>query len=88
MNVNLKIASEAIAYRLRKIIPDLIHPDQTAYVQGRYIGESVRVIEDILEHADQENLDGILFAADIEKVFDSVEHSFIFIVLKKTWFWA
>ena len=67
LNVDLKIASKAIAYRLRKIIPDLIHPDQTAYVKGRYIGESVRVIEDILEHADQENLDGILFAADIEK---------------------
>ena len=46
MNVELKIASKAIAYRLRKIIPDLIHPDQTAYVKGRDIGESV--IEDML----------------------------------------
>ena len=82
LNVDLKIASKAIAYRLRKIIPDLIHPDQTAYVKGRYIGESVRVIEDILEHADQENLDGILFAADIEKAFDSVEHGFNFTALK------
>ena len=81
LNVDIKIASKAIVYRLRKIIPDLIHPDQTAYVKGRYIGESVRVIEDILEHADQENLDGILFAADIEKAFESVEHSFIFTVL-------
>ena len=36
-----------------------------------------------MEHADQENLDGILFAADIKKAFDSVEHSFIFTVVKK-----
>ena len=41
------------------------------------------MIEDVLDHADQENLDGILFAADIEKVFDSVEHNFIFSVLRK-----
>ena len=83
LNVDLKIASKAISYRLRQVIPDLIHPDQTAYVKGRYIGESVRVIEDILEHTNKENLDGILFAADIEKAFDSVEHNFIFPVLKQ-----
>ena len=47
-------------------------------MKGRYIGESVRIIEDILNHADQENLDGILFAAGIEKTFDSVEHNFFF----------
>ena len=86
LNVDRKTASKAIAYRPRKIIPDLIHPDQTVYVKGRYIGESVRVIEDILEHAYQENLDGILFAADIEIAFYSVEHSFIFTVLKKLGF--
>ena len=66
---------------MRKVIPLLIHPDETAYVKGRYIGESVRIIEDILDHADQENLDGILFAADTEEAFDSVEHNFIFPVL-------
>ena len=68
---------------MRKVIPPLIHPDQIAYVKGTYIGESVRIIEDIPDHADQENLDGILFAADIEKAFDSVEHNFIFSVLRK-----
>ena len=36
-------------------------------LKNRYIGESVRVIDDILCHAEQENLDGILFAADMEK---------------------
>ena len=69
---------------MRKVIPLLIHLDETAYVKGRYIGESVRIIDDILDHADQENVVGILFAADIEKAFDSVEHNFTFSVL--CWF--
>ena len=43
--------------------------DQTAYAKGRFIGESIRIIDDILYHSDQENLDGILFAADMEKTF-------------------
>ena len=78
MNVDLKVASKATAFRMRKVIPLLIHPDQTANVKGRHIGESVRIIEDVLDHAHQENLDGIFFAADIEKAFNSVEHNFIF----------
>ena len=29
--------------------------------------DPIRIIDDILYHADQENLDGILFAADMER---------------------
>ena len=79
MNVNLKIGSKSIVNILRQVIPDLILPDQTAYVKDKDIGESVRVIEDILDHADQENLDGILFVEDIKKAFDSVEHNLSFL---------
>ena len=83
MNVDTKIASEVIALRMKKVLPKIINYDQTAYVKNRYIGESIRVIDDILYHAEQENLDGILFAADMEKAFDSLEHNFIFLTLTK-----
>ena len=32
---------------------------------------------------EQENLDGILFAADMEKALDSLEHNFIYATLEK-----
>ena len=83
MNVDAKIASKALAMRVKRIIYKLVYIDQTAYIKGRFIGESVRLIEDLLVYADQENEDGILFAADIEKAFDSVEHSFIHATLEK-----
>ena len=47
------------------------------------MGESVRLIDDLLKFAEEQNLDGILFAADIEKAFDSVDHNFIFASLKR-----
>ena len=56
---------------MKKVNHSLISDDQTAYVKGRYIGESVRLIDDLLNYAEDENIDGILFAADIEKAFDS-----------------
>ena len=83
MNVDAKIASKALSFRLKQVLPNLINYEQTAYVKGRFIGESIRLIDDILYHTEQENIDGILFAADIEKAFDSVEHNFIFASLKR-----
>ena len=44
---------------------------------------SIRLIDDFLCHTEQENLDGILFAADMEKTFDSLEHNFIYATPEK-----
>ena len=49
---------------------------------GRYIGESIRLISDILECVDENELSGILFSADFEKAFDSIEYPFIFAALQ------
>ena len=83
MNVDVKIASKALSFRLKKVISNLINYDQIAYMKGRFIGESIRLVDNILYHTEQGNIDGVVFAADIENAFDSVEHSFIFAVLKK-----
>ena len=47
LNVDYKIVTKAIAKRLEKVLPSIINPDQTGYVKGRYIGENVRLIQDI-----------------------------------------
>ena len=68
---------------LKKLLPQNIHYDQTAYVQSRNIGESVRLIGDLIDRENKENLDDTFSAADIEKAFDSLEHNFLFATLKK-----
>ena len=46
-------------------------------------GESVCLTDDLLKYAEDENIIGILFAADIEKAFDLVYHNFMFAALKR-----
>ena len=82
MNVDAKIASKALATRMKNVLSSIIKSDQTAYVAGRYIEESIHLISDILEYVDENELSGILFSADFEKVFDSIEHPFIFAALQ------
>ena len=81
INVDAKIASKASALRIRKVLVSLISSDQTAYVKGRYIGESVRLLNDILEYTDNNKIEAILFSADFEKAFDSVDHTFLLATL-------
>ena len=48
INVDAKVASKCLALRLKKVIHTLVDSHQTAYVPGRNIGESVRLVEDLL----------------------------------------
>ena len=83
INVDVKIASKAITRRLEQILPNLIHPNQNGFIKGRSIVDGVRTIEDVLEFAQFTNCPGVLLAVDFEKAFDSLNHTFLFKVLKK-----
>ena len=65
------------------LLPVLISNEQTVYVKERFICEIGRLISDITEVNDLFNIDGFLVTIDIKKTFDSLNHYFILIVLKK-----
>ena len=60
----------------------MVTSDQTAYISGRFIGESVLLISDILDYTYDAQIEGYIFAADMEKAFDSVDHNFIIATLE------
>ena len=82
LNVDTKLLSKVLACRI-KVIATLVSSDQTAHVTGRFIGESVRLTSDLLEYMDYNNLPGYLVTTDIEKAFDSVDHTFLCATLRK-----
>ena len=45
-----------------------------------------RLISDIVDICDRNNIGGCLVTIDIEKAFDSLDHKFILAVFKKNWF--
>ena len=83
LNVDYKIASKAIASRIKKMLPLLIHPDQSGFMKDRFIGQNIRLINDVLEQTVLQNVPGILLQLDFRKAFDTVEWPVIRQVLSR-----
>ena len=81
LNVVYKIASASIANRLKTVL-NLIISDTHGFLDGRYIGESTRIIYDIMNYCEDFKKDGLLLLIDFEKAFDSVSWSFLYKTFK------
>ena len=77
LNVSYKIASGCIANRIKKLLPFIIDLDQSGFLSGRFTGDNIRLIYDILSYSNKENKKGLMVLIDFEKAFDSVSWSFM-----------
>ena len=68
--------------RLHTVLPSIINLDQTGFLKGRYIGENIRTISDIIDYTSLRHQPGIILLLDFEKAFDTVKWSFIINSLK------
>ena len=81
MNVDVKILTKLLSMRLAKVLPSIIHESQSA-VFGRTIGNTVHLVRDIIDLANQRDKGACLLFLDQEKAFDRVNHSFLEKVLR------
>ena len=68
LNTDYKSASKAIAQRIQKVLPSIIHSDQCGYVSNRQIGDAVRTIADVMEYTKKHDLHGLMIFINFEKL--------------------
>ena len=76
--MHVKIGSKAIAKRLKKIRPCVIHHNQCAYVKGRTTFDAVRTTENVMDFKERCHIDGRVICIDFQKAFDTVSREFLF----------
>ena len=59
----------------------MINENQKCFIAGRFLGENVRLIYDVLFETKKQIIPGLLLSIDFEKAFDTVSWSFISDVL-------
>jgi hypothetical protein len=78
-NVTLKIITKTVANRIKTILPDIISPNQSAFLQGRLITDNTLIAQEIFHfftHShSKKGFVGI--KTDMAKAYDRVEWDFL-----------
>ena len=64
---------------MKTVLNNIIKCNQTAYVKGRYIGESIQLVTDILDYTAEHEEVEILFSVACEHALSSCQSSSSFI---------
>ena len=84
LDYDYKILPYVLASRLQKVIGNIVKNDQTGYIKGRFVGQNIRLIQDIIELAsDADFLEQCIIFIDFHKAFDTLEFNFIHNCLKE-----
>jgi hypothetical protein len=77
INCSFKIFAKAMNNRLEKISDILLGPNQTAFVKGRYILESVVSAQEVIHDAVKKGQKGLVLKLDHEKAYERVDWGFL-----------
>ena len=83
LNLDYKILTKVLATKMKKILPFIVHHNQTGFIEGRRIVDSIRTIQDIMNYSMLKNLEGMMLFIDFEKAFDSINWTFMLQALHK-----
>lgn len=77
-NILFKVISKILVNRLKVLLPELIEPNQCAFVKGRLLLENVLLATELVKDCHKQSIQHrSILKLDISKAFDSVKWSFI-----------
>ena len=68
LNCDYKIASKAIANRIKMVLPKLISEDQSGFIKNRCISDNIRTLDSAIKYAENKGLPGLLLFLDFKKL--------------------
>ena len=77
MNSIYTFFSTIIANRIKGVLTSFIHTDQKGFIKGRFIGENIRLTNDIIYECEVQNKDGLIILVDFSLAIDVISWDFI-----------
>ncbi|KAF7140800.1 hypothetical protein RHSIM_Rhsim06G0055700 [Rhododendron simsii] len=88
-NVFYKIIAKALSNRLRRILPNLISKNQSAFIQNRQISDNILVAHEVVHYLKQKKWGKVGCMAlklDVAKAYDRVEWHYLEAVMRRMGF--
>jgi hypothetical protein len=70
LNSDYKIFTKALAVKLAKVVPKIIHENQAGFIQGRSIFDQVKLTKLVVDYAEAVDENGVIVSLDQEKAYD------------------
>jgi hypothetical protein len=72
-----KIIAKLLANRLRQVIGSVVSETQSAFIKNRQILDGILIANEVVDEARKKKKDLMLFKADFEKAYDSVDWGYL-----------
>ena len=76
-NCSFNFFSKCVTNKFGPICNELISPNQTAFIKGRFIVESIVAAHEIIHAVHARKMSGFVFKLDYEKAYDMVNREFL-----------
>jgi hypothetical protein len=86
INYSFKIFSKVLTNRLALVADRLVDTNQSAFIKGRYILESVVIAHEVVHNLHSSKQPGVILKLDYEKAYDRVSWDFLHEVLESRGF--
>lgn len=73
--------TKALAIKLARVAPSLIHPNQAGFVPGRNIYDQIWLTKRIIDLAEVEEQNRMIVFLDQEMAYDKMEHDYLWRIL-------
>ena len=77
LNGDYKILTRVLCWRMKRVMHEIVSPENTGFSPGRFIGENSILTKLIQAYLDEEEEPGALVFIDMEKAFDRVSWEFM-----------
>jgi hypothetical protein len=86
LNCSFKIFSKLLTTRLENVCQRLVAKEQTTFIRGRYILESIVIAHEIVHSLHKSKEPKVIIKLDYQKAYDRVNIDFLMEILKGTVF--